>query len=125
MAETPNATFVETTVGPIGRIIGFIEALKMVDGGISLGYRIGMKVETMEPAIGVSINGGEPHSFTVTEARSLADICDQTLAEGHEGDPYSELLIDTIKGLTSDLRFAADAADEKHGTVLKAFMPEH
>ncbi len=120
-----SVDLVETVGGPLIRLVRFIDTLKNTDGEIQLGYRIGMKADTLEPAIGISINGGEPYPFTVEETRKLADLFEQTLQEGREDGAYGLQLSTLITSLASDLRSAADIAEEKHALALKAFVTEH
>jgi len=109
-----------TEGGYFGRVISFMHDLKATDGNFSAVFKIGINADTRDPAIGIVINDGESHPFTIAEARNIARICEETLTEGD----YDEIE-KTVKEFVAEIRSIADLAEQRHSEILSKLVTTH
>jgi len=94
--------------------------LKATDGNFSAVFKIGINADTRDPAIGIVIDDGESHPFTIAEARNIARICEETLTEGD----YDEIE-KTVKEFVAEIRSIADLAEQRHSEILSKLVTTH
>lgn len=88
---------------PRMRVMTFLAEFRAADNDADIEIRIG-HFEGGEPSVLISFNGKD-HSFTVTEARKLADIMEEAM-RAHPNDPDAA----TLPNIIMMLRMGSDKA---------------